>query len=414
MERRRRPVAAVALLILLAAAAAFLIWRMQRAPAPATASGTLTPVHFADLPGWTASDPRAALSAFARSCKVLAAKPAQASLGGTGYAGTAGDWQGVCAAIPSSAASAASARTFFESRFTPVEVRNADKSDALFTGYYEPELFASRKPDSRYRVPIYGVPSDLVSVDLGLFRDDLKGEHLEGCLSGRRLQLCPSRAEIDANGLAQAPILFYADDPVSVFFLHIQGSGRVRLDDGSTVRVAYAGQNGRPYKAVGRTLIEEGLLDRAGMSMQAIRAWMQTHTADARRVMETDQSYVFFQEEALGDPSIGSPGSEGVPLTPGASLAVDLKLHAQGAPFYVAATRPDTRSAKPDRTFDQLLIAQDTGGAIRGPARGDVFWGFGNDAEAIAGRMKSSGRMFVLLPKAVAARLGPHAELRAP
>jgi peptidoglycan lytic transglycosylase A len=414
MERRKRPVAAVALLALLAAAAVFLIWRMQRAPAPATPSGTITAVRFTDLPGWSAGDPRAALFAFARSCKVLRSKPAQSSIGGTGYAGTVGDWQGVCAAIPSSAASAASARMFFESRFTPVEVRNADKTDALFTGYYEPELFASRKPHGRYRVPIYGVPSDLVSVDLGLFRDDLKGEHLEGCLSGHRLQLCPARAEIDANGLAQAPVLFYADDPVSVFFLHIQGSGRVRLDDGSTVRVAYAGQNGRPYKAVGRTLIEEGLLDRAGMSMQAIRAWMQAHATDARRVMETDQSYVFFQEEALGDPSIGSPGSEGVPLTPGASLAVDLKLHPQGAPCYVAATRPDSDTAKPDRTFDRLLIAQDTGGAIRGPARGDVFWGFGNDAEAIAGRMKSSGRMFVLLPKAVAARLGPGTELRAP
>ena len=173
------------------------------------------------------------------------------------------------------------------------------------------------------------------------------------------------------------------------------------------VRVAYAGQNGRPYTPVGRVLIERGLLDRGSMSMQAIRAWMKAHPREARGVMETDQSYVFFREQPLGDPALGSRGSEGVPLTPGASVAVDPHVHPLGAPIYIAAMRPDSDPAQADQSFETLLIAQDTGGAIRGPARGDVFWGFGKAAESIAGRMKASGRMFVLLPKNVAARLRP-------
>lgn len=413
MERRRRPIAAIVLLLILAVAGAFLIWRSLRPLTPSEQAAALVPARFADLPGWTASDPRAALAAFTRSCAALAGKPAESAMGGTGYAGMVGDWQGACAAIPRAASSAASARQFFESRFSPLEVKPSGQGQALFTGYYEPQLFASRTRHGRFQTPIYGPPTELVSVDLGQFRDDLKGEHLEGCLDGHSLEPCPSRADIDAKGLAHAPVLFYADDPVSVFFLHIQGSGRVRLDDGTTVRVAYAGQNGRRYKAVGRTLIEEGLLDRGSMSMQAIRAWMQAHPNEARRVMESDESYVFFQEAPLGDASLGSPGSEGVALTPGASLAVDLRLHPQGAPFYVSAVRPDADAGKPDRTFDTLLIAQDTGGAIRGPARGDVFWGFGPLSESIAGRMKSNGRLFVLLPKPLAARLGPGSELRA-
>jgi membrane-bound lytic murein transglycosylase A len=182
----------------------------------------------------------------------------------------------------------------------------------------------------------------------------------------------------------------------------------VKLEDGTMLRVVYAGQNGHPYKPIGRTLIARGWMKREGMSMQAIRAWMQTHAAQARGVMETDPSYVFFKEEPLGDQNVGSAGSEGVPLTPGGSLAVDARIHPLGIPIYVAATRPDVDPNRPDRAFDQLLVAQDTGGAIRGPARGDVYWGFGKDAESVAGRMKADGRLFVLLPKAVAARLHNH------
>jgi len=287
-----------------------------------------------------------------------------------------------------------------------MEVRSENGPAALLTGYYEPELAASRTRHDQFQTPIYGLPENLVSVDLGDFRNELRGERIIGCAGGHRLLPCPARAAIDAAGLKQGEVLFYAADPVAVFFLHIQGSGRVRLEDGSLVRVAYAGQNGRPYKAIGRTLIERRLLPRNGMSMQILRDWLHRNPSQAREIMETDQSYVFFKDASLGDPALGSPGSEGVPLTPGASLAIDPRVHPYGLPIYVAATRPDANPDKPEQAFNRLLIAQDSGGAIRGPARGDVFWGFGNDAESIAGRMKATGRFFVLLPTAVAARLG--------
>jgi len=274
------------------------------------------------------------------------------------------------------------------------------------------ELSASRTQHGAFHAPIYGLPQNLVSADLSLFKPELAGERLYGCVDAHRLLPCPTRADIDAHGLKNAPVLVYADDPVAVFFLHIQGSGRVRLDNRQMIRIAYAGQNGRPYTPIGRVLLQRGLLDRASLSMQAIRAWMQAHADEAKALMETDQSYVFFREQPIGDPKLGSPGSEGVPLTPTASLAVDTRVHALGTPIYIAAMRPDADPNRPERTFDQLLIAQDTGGAIRGPVRGDVFWGFGTDAESIAGRMKAEGRMFVLLPKAVAARLHAPAPLR--
>jgi len=413
MARRKRPIGplVLAVLIPLVIAAGWYAWRMLRNVAARSPVGvTLALVHFADLPGWKNSDPRAALQAFVRSCAKIAAKPASEPMGANGYAGTAADWQGACRGVRQESGSAAAARSFFEANFLPVEVTSA--ADApLFTGYYEPELFVSRTRHGAYNAPIYGLPANLVSVELGLFRPQLDGEKLEGCVDGHKLLPCPTRADIDATGIAQAPVLFFANDPESVFFLHIQGSGRVRLDDGSMLRVSYAGQNGRPYKPIGRTLIERGWLDRAGMSMQAIRGWLKAHPDRARAVMESDPSYVFFRETPLDDPNLGSVGSEGVPLAQAASLAVDSHIHPLGLPVYLAAMRPDPDPRRPAHRFDQLLIAQDTGGAIRGAMRADIFWGFGATAEAIAGRMKSSGRFFVLLPKAVASRLRPKAAL---
>jgi len=409
---RSRNFGLLIVLLVVLAAAGFLIWRMQKPVAPGS-SANLRTVAFTDLPGWRTGDPRPALTAFRRSCSAIASRIPDGPMGTNGYAGTVADWKAVCAAAPPTGESIAAARRFFETDFLPREILAADGSPALFTGYYEPELQVSRTKHGRYQTPIYGAPSSLVSVDLGAFRDAYKGEHLEGCLNGRRLVPCPARAEIDAKGLSDAPVLFYADDPVSVFFLHIQGSGRVRLEDGTMMRVAYAGQNGRPYTSVARTLINRGALPREGMSMQVIRAWMQAHPAEAKDVMEADQSYVFFEEQPIGDASLGSAGSEGVPLTPGASLAVDQKFHPLGLPVYVSATRPDSNPSRGDHSLNRLMIAQDTGGAIRGPARGDVFWGFGNDEESIAGRMKSTGRMFVLLPQAAAQHLPDNAEIKA-
>ena len=405
-KRTRSRALVLVAVLLLAAAAAFWLWRTVRTP-PSGAL-VLTPTGFADLPGWSQSDPRDALAALRRSCEALAKEPSGRAMGGVGYAGDVSDWQGACSALPSATSSARSARDYFETWFAAVAIGG----DGLFTGYYEPELRASRTRHGAFQTPINGMPADLVSVDLGLFHPDLSGEHIEGQLSGHKLVPYPSRAEIDAHGV-QGAVLFYAEDPIAVFFLQIQGSGRVRLEDGTVSRIAYAGQNGRPYTPIGRTLIENGALSRDEVSLQAIRAWLQNHPDRRQAILESDESFVFFQEKPLGDPQLGSDGSQGVALTPGASLAVDPHLHPLGAPFYVATTASDTDSGKAVPLLQRLLIAQDTGGAIKGAVRGDVFWGFGPRAEDMAGRMTSRGRFYVLLPKPVAARLAPYTEYKA-
>ncbi len=368
----------------------------------------VAPAAFADLPGWTTSDPRSALAAFRRSCAAIEKLPEHQAMGGAGYAGAAGRWVPACKAIPLAPLSAERARAYFETWFAPLAI--VEGRDALFTGYYEPELSGSLGRDARHRVPIYGRPDDLVTAELGEFRRTLAGQSISGRLSGDKLVPYPSRASIDASGLSRMPILLYTDDPVSAFFLQIQGSGRVRLAGGERLRLAYAGTNGRPYTPIGRVLIARGALERQNVSLQTIRAWLKAHRSAAREIMEKDQSFVFFRLAPVGDPSLGSPGAEGVLLTPGTSLAVDPRLHPLGAPVFVAATAPDPDPAKPDHNFNRLLIAQDAGGAIRGPVRGDVFWGFGTSAEAVAGRMKSSGRLFVFVPKSVAAAIAPYKE----
>jgi len=384
----RRAVAALFFIALLLTAAA--LWRL--AHRPQANALLLSHAHFSDLEGWNYTDPQGALAAFVRSCGVMMAAPPETPVGA--YAGTVADWRGVCDAAGKADANAA--RDFFEQWFAPMAIGG----DALFTGYYEPQLHASVARHGRYQTPVYGLPTDLVTVDLGRFRDNLKGEHIAGRVENQRLVPYPARAAIDADGVRAAKTLFYADDPVAVFFLHIQGSGRVSFDDGTTARVAYAGQNGRPYTAIGRTLIAQGELTKDKTSLQTIRAWLLAHPDRARTVMESDASFVFFKEDAIGDPALGAVGSEGVALTPEASIAVDEKSHPLGAPFFAATTLPGGRAK-----FDRLFVAQDTGGAITGPARADVFFGFGARAEALAGEMKQTGRLYVLLPKPVAARI---------
>jgi membrane-bound lytic murein transglycosylase A len=275
----------------------------------------------------------------------------------------------------------------------------------LFTGYYEPEIAASRTRRSGYTTPVYGVPRDIVTADLSLFRPELSGMRITGRVVGSKLVPLPVRAQIDSQGLDDAPVLLYARDSVSVFFLHIQGSGRASFEDGTVLRLAYAGQNGRPYMPVGRVLIQRGEIDRAHMSMQAIRAWLEAHPAEAQRVMESDQSYVFFRELPLGDSELGSPGSEGVPLTPRTSIAVDPAMHPLGVPMFVTTEAPAPNPTQPSQSFTRLCVAQDTGGAIKGGLRADIFWGHGADAESIAGRMKSAGHIYVLLPKSLISRI---------
>ncbi len=404
MTRPRAVWTAVLLLAVLALAlvAGWKLWLSRKQPGPPS----LSPVSYAALPGWAASDPRPALVAFRRSCDAILRLPSQHEMGGTGYAGTAGDWAPVCRNVPD-AHSARDARAWFEDQFRPYAVSAGGDASGLFTGYYEPVLRGSARSHGAYREPVYGYPSDLIEVDLGQFRDALKGERIAGRIDGHRLVPYATRAEIDAHGLAAAPTLFYGDDPVSVFFLHIQGSGRVRFDDGRVFRVVYAGQNGQPYTPVGRALIEQGAIAREHMSMQAIRDWMKANPGKARRVMEEDRSFVFFRIAPVGDASLGSDGAEGVPLTAEASLAVDPRIHALGVPMFVAAMAPADDPSAPERAFQRLLVAQDMGGAIRGAVRGDVYFGSGTRAESLAGRMKSDGQLYVLLPKLLGVRSGP-------
>jgi membrane-bound lytic murein transglycosylase A len=375
----------------LAFAAGWLWWVLR---APVSGPLRLTKISFAELPGWRQGDPRAALSAFARSCTAMARQDATAAMD---YAGNVADWRAPCRAAQS--ADRDRARAFFEYWFVPIQISAGDVRDGLFTGYYEPELFASRSRHGAFQTEVYGVPDDLVSVDLGAFRPKLRGERIAGKVEKGRLVPYATRAQIDAKGLAQAHTLFYASDPVAVFFLHIQGSGRVHFDDGSRARVTYAAQNGQIYTAIGQTLKLRSALKPGNISMQNIDAWLRANPSAARQVMETNASYVFFKEEPVGDPRLGAEGAEGVALTPGASLAVDARLHPLGVPFFVSITLPDAKQ------LQALFVAQDIGGAIRGPVRGDIFFGFGQEVEKLAGAMNHAGRLYALLPKSVAARL---------
>lgn len=362
-------------------------------PQPSVLPGLhLSRVTLDQLPGWQDGNAAPALAAFQRGCAVLMQKPDTTPMGGAGYAGTVGDWRGVCAGA------SGDARNFFTQNFTPYAVAG----EALFTGYYEPQIRGSHAPGGAFQTPVYGLPSDLVRADLGLFDPKLKGEHISGRVSGHALLPYPDREEIETAGVKTAPVLFYTDDPIALFFLQIQGSGRVVFDDGASERIAYAGENGQPYTAIGRTLIADGSLKREDVSLQSIRAWLIAHPDRARAVMQTDRSYIFFQEKPLGDTALGATGSLGANLTPLASLAVDLRIHALGVPLFVAADGPDPVHA--------VMVAQDTGGAIRGAARGDIFFGFGPDAENRAGLMKAPGRLYVLLPNQLAEKLGAAAD----
>ena len=400
-RRTARPALVVGAAFAVLASALALVWFYQ--PQIAEGPTSLRAVSFADLPGWQTSDARLALDAFGRSCAQIQQRPRGESMGGNGYGGSVADWISVCASLPRPSTPGA-ARDWFERNFVPYAVGAGLSHSALFTGYYEPELHGARTRHGAFQTPIYGLPFDLIEVDLGAFHPNLHGEHIAGRLDGNRLVPYFTRAEIDREGLRTAPILFFSNDPAGVFFLQIQGSGRVRLEDGVMRRVAYAGQNGRDYTAVGRILVQDGALEKSQLSLQSIRSWMNAHPAKAREVMEQDQSYVFFKELPIGDPSLGSPGAEGVALTPAASFAVDNRIHPLGAPFYLVASVPDRNPARPENPLAGLFVAQDIGGAIRGPLRGDLFFGYGNEAESMAGRMKANGQMYVLLPKSLAAR----------
>ncbi len=407
---RSRAGLAAALLVGLAlggAAGSLATWVWLRPPAPLAAETlTLSPASFASLPGWADDDLAAALPAFLASCARLKAARPELSLA---PAGTAADWQGICADAASLAPEAAAVRPFLEDRLSPLLVGTTGEGAGLFTGYYEPSLAGSRTADEAHRVPLLARPDDLVMVDLGRFRDSLKGERIAGRVAEGALEPYPDRAAIETGALGpRARPLAFVADPVEAFFLHIQGSGLVTLSDGGALRVGYAAQNGQPYVAIGRELIRRGALTRESVSMASIKAWLAAHPEEAGALMNSNPSYVFFRD--LGSPPAdpngplgGPPGAQNVPLTPGRSLAVDRKFLALGLPLWLDSTVPLADGGT--LPLRRLMVTQDTGGAIRGPVRGDVFWGHGAEAERRAGAMKQPGRYWILVPKAVAARL---------
>jgi membrane-bound lytic murein transglycosylase A len=352
-------------------------------------------VSYQTLQGWTEDSQGQALDAFRKSCARLIGLPDDRSIGAGGIAGTVADWRPACEALETVANGDAAARAYLERWFDPFAAFNNDQPEGLFTGYYEASLNGSRARTARYATPLHARPDDLVMVDLGEFRDHLKGERIAGRVSDGRLKPYEQRAEIVSGALDARDLeIVWVDNPVDAFFVQIQGSGRIALDDGSEIRVGYAGQNGHPYTAIGKVLIESGALTREAVSMQSIRIWLEANPGRADEVMNQNRSYVFF-DVLDGD---GPLGAQGIPLTAGRSIAVDRKFLPLSVPIWLdtVAPLPDGSGERPLR---RLMIAQDTGGAIRGPVRGDVFWGHGSDAAAVAGRMKSPGRYYLLLPK---------------
>ena len=371
------------------------------APKPAAPGVTFTPVPFTALPGWAADSHAEALPALLRSCGRLTGQPDDRELGPQGpagpVAGSVADWRAACAALDSlPAGDDAALRASLEAHFAPLAVANNGTAEGIFTGYYEAELKGALAPDETHAWPLYARPPDLVTVDLSAFRADWEGERLSGRVVDGRLVPYRDRAEIDDGALAgQGLELIWAEDPVDAFFLHIQGSGRVALDDGRVVRVGFAATNGLPFTGVGRVLLDEGKVPPGGASMQGIRDWLRANPEEGQEIMRRNRRFTFFRI-IEGE---GPIGGHGVPLTPGRSLAVDPAFLPLGAPLWLETTWPG--SGDPLR---RLMVAQDIGGAIKGPVRGDFFWGFGEEALHYAGRMKQKGRYFLLLPKAVAAR----------
>lgn len=350
-------------------------------PPPATEPGALRRGAWADLPGWLADDPAEAWSAFVTSCRALRRQDS---------------WRDICSVAEAMGTpDRETARRFFEANLTPFQLVNPEGTvDGLVTGYYEPLLRGSRKPGGRYRYPVFAVPDDLLVIDLSDQYPDLKGMRLRGRLEGRRVVPYFDRAQIEQG---RAPVagkeIAWVDDPVELFFLHIQGSGRIALEGGGTIRVGYADQNGYPYRSIGRVLVERGDLPLEKTSMQGIKDWARANPARLTELLNQNASYVFFREVAAD--TAGPAGALGVPLTPRRSVAVDPRFVPLGAPVYLATTWPLST-----RPLNQLMMAQDTGGAIRGAVRADFFWGFGEEAAREAGRMKQALRMWVLLPNA--------------
>ncbi|MEZ0168860.1 murein transglycosylase A [Microvirga sp. TS319] len=370
---------------------------MPRAEADSrpAAQARLEPLSFGDLDSWKDDDHAAAFRAFLRSCRALDAsaaelRPAQAP---------ERDLLAICRlALKSPDLPRDEARRFFETHFTPFAVVPPAGSGFL-TGYYEPEFQGSRTPDSRYTVPLLARPDDLVTIPQGETLPGIDKGLQAARRTGQGYEPYPDRAAIEdgALGTLAKPIV-YLREPGEAFIIHVQGSSRIRLTDGSVMRVAYAGRNGRPYTSIGRVLVQRGEMDLESMTLAKLMGWLKDHPGPARELMRQNRSYIFFREANELAPEDGPIGGAGFPLVPGRSLAVDRQLWTYGLPFWLEGDLPLTlERSEPLR---RLMIAQDTGSAIVGPARGDFFFGSGDEAGIRAGLLRHAVRFVVLKPKA--------------
>ncbi|SEM96714.1 murein transglycosylase A [Nitrosomonas marina] len=344
-----------------------------------TRPSTYVAAHWSNLPGWYEDDLYSAWQAFKQSCSVLRHQLI---------------WQEVCiAASNMQATDSKSLRIFFEKQFTPYQVIASNGSkEGLVTGYYEPLLHGSRQPSEYYRYPVYGAPDELLTIDLGSLYPELKDLRLRGRLDGRRVVPYYSRAEIMSDPtILEGHELFWVNDEIELFFLQIQGSGRILLESGEIVKVGFADQNGYPYNSIGRILVQQGELPMEKASMQGIKQWGQLNPDKLPSLLQQNARFIFFRE--LPEDLSGPVGALGVPLTAGRSIAIDPQSIPQGAPVFLATTWPNT-----DRPLNRLMVAQDTGNAIKGGIRVDFFWGHGPEAASQAGRMKQQGSIWVLMP----------------
>ncbi|HEY6023130.1 MAG TPA: MltA domain-containing protein [Pseudolabrys sp.] len=357
------------------------------ASAPSLANGGLNlrnaqvePLDFAALDGWKDDDHAAAFDTFLKSCGAI--------LNGTKAMRSARPFFGALFKVCERATAAGQldrehARAFFEDNFKPVRVMPPGQTEGFFTGYYETEVDGSRFPSDEYTVPIYAAPAETIRKHQSKVFADLDRTRIEdGALAGKDLEIC------------------YVKNPVDAFFAQIQGSTRVKLDSGTLLRLNYVASNGQPYTPVGKFLIDRGIVSKEEMSMDKIREFMEANPDEGKELRRKNRSFVFFQETPLNahDECIGA---QGIPLTPGRSLAVDRTIHVFGTPIWIEAEFP-IESEKPETKFRRLLFAQDTGSAIVGPARADIYFGHGEEISHIAGRIKQHGQFVMLVPQSIA------------
>jgi membrane-bound lytic murein transglycosylase A len=352
----------------------------KEVPPPPVPVDPLLPVDWSEVDGWLSDNPALAMGALLKSCTALRWLP---------------QWQEACSkAVALQGHPVDEIRSYFEQSFQPHQLRQEDGSPVgMVTGYYVPDLRGSRQQSAKYSYPLYRRPDDLLTIDLSDVYPNLANYRLRGKLEGSRVVPYWDRRAIDGQ---EQPLagqeLFWVADPVELFFLHVQGSGRILFEDGSRVMVNYADQNGHPYRSIGQWLLDHSIMTRDQMSMQNIRAWARKNPDQVNELLSQNPSYVFFRD--LGEEIDSPPGALGVPLTPGRSLAVDPQYIPLGTPVFLSSTWPDSK-----QPLQRLMIAQDTGGAIKGRVRADFFWGMGDQAGEQAGKMKQDVKLWVLLPR---------------